>query len=270
MRDVVQRRSGRLALVVGLLSLACMFAHAGLASVIYHPEYGSHRAPAGLQKLPDGHGGEIAVVALPNPQARFTLWFFHGNAEDLGDIEGTLLALRAAGFAVFAYDYPGYGFSSGKPSEASLNAAARVARRYLRETLKVPPERTLLYGRSLGGGPAMQMAVEERTGGLVLQSTFMSVFRVATRWRILPFDQFENLRKIARLNCPVLVMHGREDEVIAFRHGEALFAAAREPKRRLWVPLAHHNDLVAVAGESYWRSLREFSELCAQTVDAKR
>jgi len=257
-------------LFVGLIALACVFTDAGMASVIYHPEYGSQRAPAGMQKLPDVHGGEVAVLHVPNPQARFTCWFFHGNAEDLGDIESTLLALRAAGFAVFAFDYPGYGLSSGKPSETSLNAAARIARRYLRETLKVPPERTLLYGRSLGGGPAVQMALEEHTGGLVLQSTFMSVFRVATRWRILPFDRFENLRKIARVNCPVLVMHGREDEVIAFRHGEALFAAAREPKRRLWVPRAHHNDFVAAAGEGYWRSLREFSELCAQTVDAKR
>jgi fermentation-respiration switch protein FrsA (DUF1100 family) len=257
-------------IAIGVAMLAGICGHCAAASLIYHPEVGSHRAPAGMQKLPDASGGEIAVVYLPNPEARFTVWYFHGNAEDLGDIEPTLVALRAAGFAVFACDYPGFGFSTGKPSEASLYAAARIARRYLRETLKVPPERTLLYGRSLGGGPAVQMAVEERVGGLVLQSAFMSLFRVATRWKILPFDQFENLRKIARINCPVLVMHGRDDEVIAFRHGEALFAAAREPKRQLWVPLAHHNDFVAVAGESYWRALREFSELCAQPANVKR
>jgi fermentation-respiration switch protein FrsA (DUF1100 family) len=235
--------------------------------LIYFPNYGSRRAPVGMHTL-SGPEGAVAVLHLPNPQARFTLWFFHGNAEDLGDLEPFLHELRDAGFAVFAFDYPGYGYSGGRPSEKSLYASARVARDYLRQVLKVPAERTILLGRSLGGGPAVQMAKEETPAGLVLQSTFMSAFRVVTRWRLLPFDPFQNLGKMRDVHSPVLVMHGRADEVIAFHHGQALFAAANEPKRHLWVDGARHNDFTAVAGPDYVRALRGFSELCAQVLDA--
>lgn len=233
------------------------------ARAMFHPDFASGRAPAGLRKIPGDGGTEVAVLHLPNPGARFTLWFFHGNAEDLGDLEPALQALRDAGFAVFAHDYPGYGFSSGRPSEASLYAAARAARRYLRETLRVPAADTILYGRSLGGGPAIQMAVEEPVAGLVLQSSFTSIYRVMTQVRLLPFDYFENERKLPRVGCPVLVIHGRDDEVIPFRHGEALFAAAREPKRALWIEGAGHNNLGEGAGPRLTGALEDFARLCA-------
>lgn len=235
--------------------------------LIYFPDYASRRAPTGMQKIPS-EAGEIAVLYLPNPSARYTLWFFHGNAESLGDLEPFLLSLRDAGYAVFAFDYPGYGQSTGKPSEKTLYASARAARAYLREVARVPAEKTILFGRSLGGGPAVQMALEERSAGLVLQSTFMSAFRVVTRWRLLPFDQYENLKKIPRVNCPVLVMHGTGDGVIPFRHGEELLAAAKEPKRHLWVDRAGHNNFQAVAGADFWRALREFSAVCAPPTAA--
>ncbi len=215
---------------------------------LYHPDYASRRAPAGLQKIRAADGTEIALLHLPNPGARHTIWFFHGNAESLGDLEPFLLALRDGGYAVMAYDYPGYGLSGGKPSEEAIYASARVVRTFMRETLKIPASRTLIHGRSLGGGPAVQMAQEDAPAGLVLESAFASVFRVVTRWRLLPFDQFDNEAKIADVKCPVLVMHGERDEVIPFRHGQALFAAAKEPKRALWIPGAHHNDLGAAAG----------------------
>jgi abhydrolase domain-containing protein 17 len=253
-----------IALVVGYFLLV-MSACTMVDRALYYPNYASRRAPTEVRKVQTAEGDEIALLHLPNPSARFTLWFFHGNAEALGDLEPLLIALRDRGFAVFAFDYPGYGVSTGKPSETSLYAAARAARKYLREELKVPAERTLIYGRSLGGGPAVQMAIEEAPAGLILQSAFVSVFRVMTRWRLLPFDQFENLSKLPRVKCPVLVMHGERDEVIPFRHGEALFAAAKEPKRAFWVPEARHNDFLLVAGARYWDALREFNELCAKT-----
>jgi fermentation-respiration switch protein FrsA (DUF1100 family) len=235
---------------------------------LYYPRFGSFRAPEGLRKLPAPDGGTVAVLHLPNPSARFTLWFFHGNAEDLGDIEPGLRALRDAGFAIFASEYPGYGHSSGQPSEESIYATARIARAYLRNELKVPATRTILYGRSLGGGPAVQMATEERLGGLVLQSAFTSVYRVLTRWPILPFDSYQNERKLADVHCPVLIMHGGADEVIAFHHGQSLFAAAKEPKRHFWVPAAQHNDFTDAAAAGYAVALREFSDVCAKSTGA--
>lgn len=253
-----------------------LVAYAGIALLanflvsksLFYPDLASGRAPVGTQKVRAADGNEIAVFHLPNPAAGFTLWFFHGNAEDLGDLEPTLRALRDAGFAVFAFDYPGYGVSTGRPSERSIYAAARAARDYLRKELGVPASRTLLYGRSVGGGPAVQMATEERVGGLVLQSAFTSVYRVLTRWRLLPFDMFENERKMNRVTCPVLVMHGEADEVIPFHHGQSLFAAAPEPKRSFWVPGARHNDFVGIAGQAYWEALRNFTALCAAEMGA--
>ena len=243
------------------LAIAAPFLASGM---LYYPQMGSRRAPEGMRKIRGPDGTDIAVLFLPNPQARFTIWFFGGNAEDLGDLEPFLRQIHDAGFAVFAFDYPGYGQSGGRPSEATLYAASRVARDHLRKELHVLPAQTLIYGRSLGSGPAVEMATEERVGGLVVQSGFVSAYRVVTRWPIVPFDQFENLSKMTRVQCPVLVMHGQADEVISFRHGETLFAAAHEPKQHLWVPGAHHNDFVESAGKSYWQALREFSAVCAR------
>ncbi|HUR57819.1 MAG TPA: alpha/beta hydrolase [Opitutaceae bacterium] len=254
-----------LLLVVGGYVTFAILARLLAPGALYHARFGSFRAPDGMRKLPAPGGGEVAVLHLPNAAARFTLWFFHGNAEDLGDIEPGLRALRDEGFAVFASEYPGYGHSSGQPAEEAIYAAARTARDYLRHELQVPAGRTILYGRSLGGGPATQMATEERVGGIVLQSAFTSVYRVVTRWPILPFDSFENERKLARVQCPVLIMHGGADEVIPFHHGESLFAAARAPKRHLWVPVARHNDFSESAATRYSAALREFSDVCAQT-----
>ena len=235
-------------LLFGYLALAVAAPFLAEA-MLYYPKFGSFRAPGGMRKIRGSDGRSIAVLHLPNPQAWFTLWFFHGNAEDLGDIEPQLRMFQAAGFAVFACEYPGYGHTEGRPSEAALNAAARTARTYLREELRVPAERTLLHGRSLGNGPAVQLATEERLGGLIVQSGFLSVFRVMTRWPLLPFDQFKNLKKMPFVRCPVLVIHGRADEVISFHHGEALLEAAPGPKQHLWLSGAGHNNLVDVAGD---------------------
>jgi fermentation-respiration switch protein FrsA (DUF1100 family) len=252
-----------LLVVVGIYAGFSLLARLLAGRALYHPEVTSGRAPAGGQQVKAGDGSVVAVLHLPNPAARFTIWLFHGNAEDLGDLEPGLSAWRDAGFAVFAHDYPGYGTSSGRPSEEGLYAASRVARTYLRDQLGVPADRTILYGRSLGGGPAVQLATEEKFAGLVLQSAFTSVYRVVTRWRVLPFDFFENERKLPRVSCPVLILHGRNDEVIPVAHGEALLAAAPGQKFSLFVPGATHNDFAEIAGPRYWAVLREFAEACA-------
>lgn len=252
----------RLGLTAAIYFAIALLANTAAGGLMYQPQYGSFREVEGMRKIRAPDGGMLAVIYLPNPKARLTLWYFHGNAEDLGNVEPLLRKLHDAGFAVFAFDYPGYGLSDGHPSEKSIYAAARTARTYLREVLKVPANRTLLYGRSLGSGPAVQMATEERAAGLVLQSAFTSAYRVITHWHLLPFDQFENLNKLPHVHCPVLVMHGREDHVIPFYHGEALYAAAAEPKRRLWVDFAGHNDFLYWAGDAYWQALRDFSALC--------
>jgi fermentation-respiration switch protein FrsA (DUF1100 family) len=243
-----------LALYVAVVALAYFCSD----SVLFQPGYGSRRALEGMTRIPLPDGGSLAALYLPNPAAKHTLWFFHGNAEDLGDLEPFLREMQRRGFAVFAVDYPGYGLSSGSPSEKSVYAANTAAAHYLQESLKVPLSRVLLYGRSVGAGPAVELALREPVAGLVLQSAFTSAYRVMPGGRLLFFDKFENLRKLPRVKCPVLVMHGREDEIIPFAHGETLYAVAPGRKVELWVDGAHHNDFTEIAGERLWQALREF------------
>lgn len=95
----------------------------------------------------------------------------------------------------------------------------------------------------------------------VVESSFVSAFRVLTRIPILPFDKFVNIDKIGKVRSPVLVIHGKADEVVHFWHGEQLFAAAKEPKLNFWVDGAGHNDLMDVAGDRYAETLRKFAKL---------
>lgn len=236
------------------------------ARLLFHPDFATPATPSGARRLRAADGEEVTVFHLPQPSAEFTLWYFHGNAESLADVEPKLREFHEAGFAVFAVEYPGYGGTAGKPSEESIFAAARTARKYLREELKVPAARTLIAGHSLGGGPAVQMATEEKVGGLVLLSVFLSAYRVVVPWPRLPFDCFDNARKLPDVNCPVLVMHGEADGVISVRHGRKLAAAAREPKRALFVPGAGHNDLPQIAGKAYWDELSAFRALCSRSA----
>lgn len=245
--------------LLGYCALA-VIAAASVNGMIFQPRYGSFREPKeGAARLKLANGTELSLIYLPNPSARRTLWYFHGNAEDLGNVEPRLHQLRDLGYAVFAYDYPGYGLSGGQPSEKSICEATRAALAYLRETRGVTADRLVVYGRSLGSGPAVELAVNEPVAGLVLESAIMSVYRVVTRWRLLPFDQFENLRKIPRLRCPALVIHGRDDQVVPFHHGEALYKAIPTTKQHFWSDLAGHNDLEQIEGERYWAAIRKFS-----------
>ncbi len=224
--------------------------------------YDARQLPVTLVRTEDG--AEVAVLYLPNPAARFTLLYSHGNAEDLGHLLPLLEELRAAGFAVLAFDYRGYGLSSDdRPSARGAYADENAAYRYATQTLHIPPAQLIVHGRSVGTGPAVALAAREPVAGLVVESGFVSAFRVLTYLPLLPFDKFPNLRNIRQVRCPVFVIHARHDEVIPFWHGQRLLAAAAEPKYAWWAEGAGHNDLVMVTGEQYFTALRGFASKLA-------
>jgi abhydrolase domain-containing protein 17 len=185
--------------------------------------------------------------------------FSHGNAETIHDNLDYLDRMHAAGFSVLAYDYSGYGHSTGRASEAAAYLDADAAYEYLRSQ-GVPPERIIAHGRSLGGAVAADLASRRPVAALVLESTFVSAFRVVRPYPIVPFDRFRTLDKLPRITVPTLVIHGTDDEVIGLWHGERLYARLAGPKDRLWVRGAGHNDLESVAGTRYWRALRRFAD----------
>lgn len=202
----------------------------------------------------------ISGLYLPNETAEFVILYSHGNAEDLGNIRPTLCEFVNEGFSIFAYDYRGYGTSTGKPSEKKAYQDIDAAYTYLTEQLKFPPDRIIIMGRSLGGAVAIDLAARKPAAGLILESTFTSALRVVTKIPISPFDRFVNTKKIKKVKCPVLVIHSRDDDIIPFAHGEKLFKLANEPKLNLWITGAAHNDSISwIAGNKYWDTIKMFT-----------
>ena len=241
---------------LGLFIIAWLFPN----KVLFRPPSASYKDDSSIIKLKTSNGETISAKFYENELADHTILFSHGNAEDIGLIEPLILKLHDSGFAVLVYDYDGYGTSEGTPSENATYSDIDAAYRYLTETRKIDAGTIIVHGRSVGGGPAVDLASREPVGGLILESTFTSASRVLAKIRIFPFDKFENINKIAGVKCPVLVIHGKKDRTIAFSHGEALFASASEPKFSLWVDNAGHNDLFAVARETYLKTIRDFAD----------
>lgn len=245
---------------LGLSLIAWLFTD----KLLFRPQSTAVKDNSAIVKLKTSNGETISAKLYENPEAKFTILFSHGNAEDIGTIEPFVLKLRDSGFSVLVYDYQGYGTSTGEPSEENTYSDIRAAFRYLVDEKKIPADKIILHGRSLGGGPSVDLASQERVAGLILESTFTSASRVLTRYRILPFDKFDNLSKMPQVACPILVIHGKQDSTIPFHHGEDLFSAANEPKSSLWVENAGHNNVFNAASDLYLAALREFSESLSQ------
>ena len=248
-----------------ILSLALIYALIVLCTylfsdrLIFQPQESTYKDGPEILKIKTEDGIRISVLYLPNSNAEFTILYSHGNAEDIGDIRPILEMFHSQGFSVLAYDYRGYGTSEGRPSEKGAYRDVEAAYGYLVKELGINPNRIIALGRSVGGGPAVHLACREQIAGLILEGSFITAFRTVTRIPLVPFDKFRNIDKIKKVHCPVLVIHGKDDEVIAFWHGRKLFEKANEPKLNLWVDGAGHNDLIWVAGSHYWDIISRFT-----------
>jgi hypothetical protein len=114
-------------------------------------------------------------------------------------------------------------------------------------------------GRSVGCAPAIHLAANNKVAGLIAEAPFMTAFRVLTHYSLLPWDKFNNLREIKKVRVPVLIIHGRHDQVVPFWHGERVFQAANQPKQFIAIDSAGHNDILFVAGKRYFDALQHFT-----------
>jgi hypothetical protein len=142
-------------------------------------------------------------------------------------------------------DYRGYGLSTGSPSEANSYDDAEAVLQYAKEQLGYKEDQIIVWGRSLGGGVATELATRHALKGLVLESTFCTAFRTATKLPILPFDQFNNLQKMPSIEEPLFIIHGEKDEIIASWHSQKLLDAHQGKKARFIISSAGHNDVWA-------------------------
>ncbi|MBU2044030.1 MAG: alpha/beta hydrolase [Candidatus Omnitrophica bacterium] len=199
---------------------------------------------------------------IPNPEAKYTLLFLHGNAGNIADRLDKLKLLYQVPVNIFIVDYRGYGRSQGKPSEIGLYLDAQAAYRYLVNSENIQPENIIVYGESLGGAVAMDLASAVKVKALISEGAFSSIrdmARVIYPWMptFLLSVKFDSLAKINKIEEPKLFIHSRDDEVVPFNLGQKLYNAAREPKK-FYQLSGGHNDAFLEVPEEYLAVIEQF------------
>lgn len=226
--------------------------------LLFHPPQPPYtREEMDFLTLPCPSGASVAALFLPVADASAVVLYSHGNAEDLAALRPRLERIASLGISVLAYDYPGYGASGGKPTEAGVYEAAEAALTFLLKE-GYPPSHIFLMGFSLGSAPTIAMAQRHAVAGIILQGAFLSAFRTVTRFPIFPGDRFVNASRIASLFCPALFIHGTRDRVVPLWHGQALYQRYRGPKECLWVEGGEHNGLWAYAPDQLLDAMEQF------------
>jgi len=207
----------------------------------------------------------VSRETSPGEGATHTLLFFHGNA---GNISGRLESVQQfhrLGLNVLIVDYRGYGQSTGTPSEEGIYRDAAACWEHLTDDRSIAPSDVVIFGRSMGGGPATWLASRHTPGAVILESVFTSVPDVGAHHypflpvRALATNQFDNEARVAESEAPKLFIHSREDRVVPFNLGRRVYEAAAEPKQFLEIE-GGHNDGFLVSEEVYLETIKGFSE----------
>jgi uncharacterized protein len=212
--------------------------------------------------LTPAEGTRVHAWWLPQPGTRSALLYLHGNAGNLSWRGNSIVRMREAlGVSVLIIDYPGYGKSEGQPSEEGCYRAADAAYAWLTENQNIEPKNILLYGGSLGGGVAVDLASRKDHRALILVKTFTCLPDVASRhfpWipvRWLMRNRFPSRDKIRDCRRPIFIAHGDADDLIPCALGQQLFEAAAQPKVFHLEPGTGHNDPLS---PDFFKALKTF------------
>ena len=200
---------------------------------------------------------------IPHDGARGVILFCHGNAGNISHRLDSIRVFHRLGLDVFIFDYRGYGQSEGRPTERGTYEDAEAAWRYLIEEHQVLPSEVIVFGRSIGGAVGAWLAQNHKPRLLILESTFTSLRDVAATLypffpvkRLLRFE-YSTVEYLGGVNCPVLIIHSRNDEIMPFSQGQQLFEVAREPKTFLEIS-GTHNEGFITSGRDYEEGLDAF------------
>jgi len=252
--------------VVGYVGLVAMLLFIE-NKLVYRPHAEWTPAPSrDIQdvKLTCADGTRVHAWYCPCPDSAEALLLFHGNGGNLSNRGQSILRLRELlKVSVLIFDYPGYGKSEGSPSEQGCYQSADAGYLWLTDEKNFAPKKIILYGESLGGGVATDLASRKDHRALVLIKTFTSLPDTASDlywWLPVPIhalmrNRFDSLSKIASCRRPVFIAHGTHDELVRYAQGERLFEAANEPKRFLPLPGDGHNDQLP---DDVFMSLKDF------------
>lgn len=224
---------------------------------------------------PDGQKERIHGWWIPaQNQSDKTLLYLHGSALNIGANVDHGHRFHNLGFSVFLVSYRGYGLSDGEfPSEDQMYADAEAAWDYLVKQKGIDPERIFIYGHSIGGAIAIDLATRHPdAAGLIVEATFTSIFdmaRLKYGYRFLPMgliveQKFDSLKIVGRLNVPVLYLHGTEDDRVPSEMSRRLYEKTTSAKRLKFITGGGHNNSAAIGGEDYLRSIREFEKFASQ------
>lgn len=223
------------------------------------------------------------ATAVPVDQQQYILWC-HGNAEDLGTSYANYVELcKQLQVQLVVFDYSGYGCSTGQHSETQTYADVKTMLAYLTTECAAPLANIIVVGRSLGSGPAVDLASQTPgLGGLVLVSPLASAIAVVANLpralRNAGGDIFSNQDKVHLIQTfPVYVIHGRKDTVVPFSHGELLVKRLRAEVTdkgagntwvsTWWIDQCGHNDIEAYEGDRFYSNLKWFIKSCATKRD---
>lgn len=196
------------------------------------------------------------------------VWLFlHGNGSNVGDEVKRAFWFHQLGFSSLLIDYRRYGRSPGNfPTESSVYEDVEAAWNYLTQLRQIPPEKIFVYGHSLGGAIAIELALQHpEIAGLAVEGTFTAmrsmVAHLYRQFGIFPVDlllhqRFDSLNKVGSLQMPILFIHGTADRVVPAHMSEMLFAAASEPKKLLVVPEAGHHNVGELGGVQYFQAIQ--------------
>ena len=208
-------------------------------------------------------GQRIHTWYFPVEGAASTVLFFHGNAGNISHRVYTAQFLTSLGVNLLLVDYRGYGRSDGRASEAHVYADAKAAYDWLTKEKQATPGSIILFGRSLGGAVAVELATRVECGGLVVESSFTSANEMGKimlpwmpTWMMTRFS-FDSEHRITQVHCPVLVTHSPDDDLIPYEMGRRLFAAAPSPKEFIQLS-GGHNDRVYYDSDIYVNGLQKF------------
>ncbi len=213
------------------------------------------------------HGWLCTPLRAEGLTGDMVLLWFHGNAGNLSHRSDLMFRLARTPAQIFIVDYRGYGRSEGKPSEQGLYLDGRAAWQYLVGERRVSPDRIVIFGKSLGGAVAIDLATEVEPAGLIVQSSFTSIPDMAARHfpfvpKALIRTRMDSLSKIQNVRAPKLFIHSTADEIAPYEFGRRLYDSAKEPKRFYEVDGASHNDTWAVGGRGYFAAIRDFVSYC--------
>ncbi len=256
------------ALVIGYLMLVT-FVYFRQAKMLYYPTREIVATPVAIGlayddiALKTSDGLKISAWYVPASHARGTLLFCHGNAGNISHRLDSIRLFHELNLSVLIFDYRGYGGSEGVPGEKGTYLDAEAAWDYLTKEKGFDPSRIVIFGRSLGGAVAAELAMQHEAGGLVIESGFTSVPDLGSRLfphlpvRLISRFQYATIKKIGRISMPKLIIHSPDDEIIPFQQGMQLFERAGEPKSFLEIR-GGHNEGFLMSGDHYAKGLEHF------------